>query len=67
MAQTMAADIKLLELLVCPLTGNPLIFNKKKKELISQSAKLAYPVKEGIPVLLVEEARPLTAKEAKSR
>ena len=50
---------KLLEILVCPLTKGPLEFDKDKQELISQKAKLAYPIRDGIPIMLVEEAREL--------
>jgi uncharacterized protein len=57
-------DIKLLELLVCPVTKGPLIFNRESQELLSRSARLAYPVRDGIPVLLEHEARPLTDEEA---
>ncbi len=56
-------DIKLLEILVCPLTKGPLTYNKETKELVSKSARLAYPIRDGIPILLVDEARPLTAEE----
>lgn len=49
----------LLDLLVCPQTKAPLHYDREKQELISDSAKLAYPVKDGIPVMLVEEARKL--------
>lgn len=56
-------DKKLLDLLVCPVTKGPLIFVKKDQELISPSARLAYPVREDIPVLLEDEARPLTEEE----
>ncbi len=52
-------DPKLLELLVCPLTKGPLIYEKKSGELISQQGKLAYPIRDGIPIMLVGEARPL--------
>ncbi len=58
-------DTKLLDILVCPVTKGPLIYDKKKQELISRSARLAYPIKEGIPVMLEEEARELTAEEVK--
>lgn len=61
MPQT-AVDPKLLELLVCPLTKETLIFDPKANELISHGAKLAYPIKDGIPVLLVDEARPLESE-----
>lgn len=56
-------DAKLLEILVCPLTKGPLIYNKDAKELVSKSARLAYPIRDGIPILLVDEARALTAEE----
>jgi uncharacterized protein YbaR (Trm112 family) len=58
-------DKKLLDILVCPITKGPLIYDKKKKELISRSARLAYPIVDGIPVMLEEEARELTADEVK--
>lgn len=57
-------DKKLLDILVCPVTKGPLIYDKKSQELISKSARLAYPIKDGIPVMLEEEARELTAEEA---
>lgn len=56
-------DAKLLAILVCPVTKGPLIYNKKQNELISTSARLAYPVRDGIPVLLEEEARKLDPDE----
>lgn len=56
-------DHKLLELLVCPVTKGPLDFDRQKQELISRSARLAYPVRDGIPVLLENEARTLTDEE----
>lgn len=56
-------DTKLLELLVCPITKGPLQYDREKHELISRSARLAYPVRDGIPVLLENEARPLTDDE----
>lgn len=52
-------DPKLLELLVCPLTKGPLSYDKQAGELISEQAKLAYPIRDGIPIMLVSEARPL--------
>ncbi|MDQ0997461.1 uncharacterized protein YbaR (Trm112 family) [Phyllobacterium ifriqiyense] len=52
-------DRKLLELLVCPLTKGPLTYDKKKSELISKKARLAYPVRDGIPIMLPSEARAL--------
>jgi uncharacterized protein YbaR (Trm112 family) len=56
-------DTKLLELLVCPVTKGHLEYDREKQELISRSARLAYPVRDGIPVLLETEARPLTDEE----
>jgi uncharacterized protein YbaR (Trm112 family) len=56
-------DAKLLEMLVCPVTKGPLIFDRERKELISRSARLAYPIRDGIPVMLEEEARKLTPEE----
>jgi hypothetical protein len=56
-------DTRLLELIVCPVTKGPLEFDREKQELISRSARLAYPVRDGIPVLLENEARPLTDTE----
>lgn len=57
-------DTKLLELLVCPVTKGPLLFQRETQELISRSARLAYPVRDGIPVLLEHEARTITDEEA---
>ena len=56
-------DTRLLELLVCPVTKGPLEYDRQKQELISRSARLAYPVRDGVPVLLENEARPLTDSE----
>ena len=56
-------DAKLLEILVCPVTKGPLIYDRQRQELISKSARLAYPVRDGIPVMLEEEARKLEAAE----
>ncbi len=56
-------DSKLLEMLVCPVTKGPLTFDRDKQELISKSARLAYPVRDGIPVMIEEEARKLTPAE----
>ena len=57
-------DTKLLELLVCPVTKGPLIYQRDTQELLSRSARLAYPIRDGIPTLLEHEARPLTEDEA---
>ena len=53
-------DPRLLEILVCPVTKGPLEYDAEKPELISRAAKLAYPIRDGIPIMLPEEARPLT-------
>jgi len=58
-----AMDTRLLELLVCPVTKGPLDYDREKQELISRSARLAYPVRDGIPVLLENEARVLSDTE----
>jgi uncharacterized protein YbaR (Trm112 family) len=52
-------DPKLLELLVCPLTKSSLDYDAERQELISRQAKLAFPIRDGIPIMLPEEARPL--------
>ncbi|MDX5332772.1 MAG: Trm112 family protein [Gammaproteobacteria bacterium] len=57
-------DKRLLDILACPVTKGPLIYDKKSDELISVAARLAYPVRDGIPVMLEEEARKLTDEEA---
>ena len=56
-------DKNLLKILVCPVTKCPLIYKKEKNELISKSARLAYPIKDGIPILLESEARALEDNE----
>ena len=56
-------DKKLLDILVCPVTKGPLIYDKKHQELISKSARLAYPIRDGIPVMLEDEARRLNEEE----
>ncbi|MDX1348287.1 MAG: Trm112 family protein [Thiomicrorhabdus chilensis] len=57
-------DPKLLEILVCPVSKTKLIYDKSRDELISTAANLAYPVRDGIPILLEDEARQITAEEA---
>ena len=52
-------DPKLLEILVCPMTKVPLRYDEEKQELISDQAALAYPIRDGIPIMLVDEAREL--------
>lgn len=58
-------DPKLLEILVCPITKGALIFNREAQELVSKSAGLAYPIRDGIPIMLPEEARELSPEERK--
>ncbi len=57
--QVRAVDPKLLEILVCPITKTTLEYDRERQELISHAAKLAFPILDGIPILLEEEARPL--------
>jgi uncharacterized protein YbaR (Trm112 family) len=56
-------DAKLIEILVCPVTKGPLVFDRERQELVSKSARLAYPIRDGIPVMLEDEARRLTPEE----
>ena len=64
MTETAAVDPKLLEILVCPLTKSPLRYDAARQELISDKARLAYPIRDGIPIMLVEEARSLDGAPA---
>jgi uncharacterized protein YbaR (Trm112 family) len=57
-------DPKLLEILVCPLTKGPLRYDAEAQELISDQAQLAYPIRDGIPIMLADEARPLDKPRA---
>ena len=59
----MDVDPKLLEILVCPVTKGPLVYDRVRQELISKKAGLAYPIRDGIPVMLPDEARPLSESE----
>lgn len=59
----MDVDPKLLEILVCPATRGPLIYDRERQELISKKAGLAYPIRDGIPVMLPDEARELSEAE----
>ncbi|WP_099867014.1 Trm112 family protein [Pararhizobium haloflavum] len=61
MTATGEIDTKLLELLVCPLTKGRLSYDGERNELVSEAAKLAYPIREGIPIMLVSEARQIEA------
>ena len=56
-------DPKLLEILVCPVTKGPLVYDRERQELISKSARLAYPIRDGIPVMLEDEARKVSPEE----
>ena len=56
-------DPRLLEILVCPVTHGPLVYDRAAQELISRSARLAYPIREGVPIMLPEEARELAEGE----
>ncbi|MBA4013045.1 MAG: hypothetical protein C0481_14355 [Phenylobacterium sp.] len=57
LALTADVDPRLLEILVCPVTHGPLVYDRQAHELISNSAKLAYPIRDGVPIMLPEEAR----------
>ncbi|MEQ9811664.1 MAG: Trm112 family protein [Azospirillaceae bacterium] len=59
MTKSASVDPALLEILVCPLTKATLVYDRERNELISEEARLAYPIRDGIPIMLVEEARPL--------
>ena len=56
-------DAKLVEILVCPVTKGPLVYDRERQELVSKSAGLAYPIRDGIPVMLEDEARRLSPDE----
>ncbi len=56
-------DPKLLEVLVCPQTRTPLRYDRERQELVSDAARLAYPVRDGVPIMLIDEARELGAEE----
>jgi hypothetical protein len=59
----MEIDPKLLEILVCPVTKGPLIYNRERQELVSKLAGLAYPIRNGVPIMLAGEARELSEEE----
>jgi uncharacterized protein len=61
--ETMDVDPKLLEILVCPLTKTALVYDRERQELVSKKAGLAYPIRDGIPVMLPDEARSLSESE----
>ena len=64
--RSMGVDPKLLELLVCPLTKGPLTYDQEHQELVSEKAQLAYPIRDGIPIMLIDEARSLDDGEKAS-
>jgi len=59
MARKSGVDPKLLEILVCPLTKQPLDYDREAQELVSRAASLAFPIRDGVPIMLVDEARRL--------
>jgi uncharacterized protein YbaR (Trm112 family) len=59
-------DPRLLELLVCPLTKTSLVYDETRQELISRAARVAYPIRDGIPIMLQDEARPLEEEELRA-
>lgn len=64
--QSLTIDPRLLEILVCPLTKAPLTYDRERQELVSEQARLAYPIRDGIPIMLVEEARHLDETPARA-
>jgi len=67
MEGTPEIDPRLLEILVCPLTKAPLRYDREAQELVSEEAGLAYPIRGGIPIMLVDEARPLRDDERSTK
>ena len=59
----MDVDPKLLEILVCPVSRGPLVYDRARQELVSKQAGLAYPIRDGIPIMLADEARELSETE----
>jgi uncharacterized protein YbaR (Trm112 family) len=64
---TAELDPKLLEILVCPVTKGPLIYDPDKQELVSRLAGLAYPIRDGVPMMLADEARELSEAEREGK
>lgn len=62
-APNLGVDPKLLEILVCPLTKQPLRLDRERAELVSEAAKLAFPIRQGVPIMLVDEARALDTRD----
>lgn len=58
-------DPRLLEILVCPVSRGPLVYDRERQELVSAAARLAYPIRDGIPILLADEARELAESETR--
>jgi uncharacterized protein len=67
-AEAEAAEVepRLLEILVCPRTKTSLVYDKARRELISAAARLAYPIRDGIPIMLEDEARPIEDEEMRA-
>jgi uncharacterized protein YbaR (Trm112 family) len=63
----MDVDPKLLEILVCPVTKGPLVYDREKQELVSKLAGLAYPIRNGVPIMIAGEARELAEEERASK
>jgi len=59
-------DKRLLEILVCPQTRGPLVYDRERGELLSKKARLAYPVRDGVPIMLTDEARSLSDEEVRA-
>ncbi len=59
-------DKRLLEILVCPQTRGPLVYDRERGELLSKKARLAYPVRDGVPIMLADEARSLSDEELRA-
>ncbi len=66
-ANKFEVDRRLLGILVCPQTKGPLVYNAEAGELISKKAGLAYPIRDGVPIMLIEEARTLSDEEMRAR
>ncbi|MDD2407664.1 MAG: Trm112 family protein [Tepidiphilus sp.] len=59
-------DTRLLDVLVCPLCKGPLKYDRERQELVCRADRLAYPIRDGIPVMLADEARPMTSEEVEA-
>jgi uncharacterized protein YbaR (Trm112 family) len=65
-AEAAEVEPRLLEILVCPRTKTPLVYDKARRELISTAARLAYPIRDGIPIMLEDEARTIDDEELRA-